>query len=511
MSYYQPVAKSAFWLSMAVIAACGGSTSDPAPEETYTADIQTDVLENGVEIKAPSVFFEGEKAQIQFPDSPYTLYITSEHLLANSPSAVSTEFVEVVPQLTGTGDTEQVVTRMAFNIGKPDQFDHQGWSRPVYQYPIELGDPVTLKSGDNLRLSANLSDAFLDSKKDDFESFTWKQLEGPNIDPINTDNVNLSLTLPDVAEVTRMRFQLTAKTIQGKFFRREKIVFVVPETAWVSATHIEQGVNNAVVAREDGSIVHFSLDDELTYSDSPFSNLKQLEDGTPLWALAETGELKWFTEGEGWQSPLQDLPAMTKLFGVFGDARSGSQMIDQSGNAYLVSSANHSLSMHGSQAISISHRYISEHTLLESGELVNSADQTITDNIAEIAHHAFRSNDGRIGVYSNQGELHFLSEFDAHTGFIAIASPKHATSGFPLPVFALRDSGEVVGSTPKSPPLPADLVEIRKIEVGQKLAMALKEDGTVIQWRAAVLRPDENNEVLRGEKPSPFNIKEGFY
>lgn len=511
MSYRNSVAKSAFWLSIAAIAACGGGTSDPAPEETYTADIQVEVLDNGVEIQAPSVFFEGEKAQIQFPDSPYTLYITSEHLLANSPSTVSTDFVEVVPQLTGTGETEQVVTRMIFNIGKPDQFEHQGWSRPVYQYPIELGDPLTLKSGDKLTLSASLSDAFLDSEKDDFESFIWKQIEGPNIEPLTPDNASLSLTLPDVAEITRLGFQLTAKTIQGKFFRKEKIVFVVPETAWVAATHIEQGVNNAVVAREDGSIVHYSLDGELTYSDSPFSNLKQLEDGTPLWALAETGELKWFGAEEGWQPPLQDLPAMRKLSGVFGDARPGSQMIDQSGNAYLIYPADHSLSMHGSQAISISHRYIGEHTLLESGELVNYADETITDNVAEIAHHAFRSNDGRIGVYSNQGELHFLSEFDAHTDFIAIASPKHATAGFPLPVFALRDSGEVVGSTPKSPPSPADLVQIREIEVGNKLGLALKENGTVIQWRTAVFTPDETNEVLRGEKPSPFNIKESFY
>ena len=511
MSFYHSVAKSAFWLSIAAIAACGGGTSDPTPEETYTADIQIDVLDNGVEIKAPSVFFEGEKVQIQFPNAPYTLHITSEHLLTNSPSTISTELVEVVPQLTGTGDAEQVTTRMVFNIGKPDQFEHQGWSRPVYQYPIELGDPLTLRSGDDLTISANLSDAFLDREKDDFESFIWKQLEGPSITPLDVDNASLSLTLPNAAEITRLRFQLTAKTIQGKLFRKEKIVFVVPETAWVAATHIEQGLNNAVLAREDGSIVHFSLDGELTYSGSPFNNLQQLEDGTPLWALAETGELKWFSTDKGWLSPLQDLPAMTKLFGVFGDARSGTQMIDQNGNAHLISPNDHSSSIHGNQALSVSHRYINEHTLLESGELVDSADMKIADNIAEIAHYAFRSGDGRVGIYSLDGQMYFLSEFDTYTDFVAIAAPKSAGVRMPMPVFALRDNGEVIGSTPKSPPVPTDLAEIRKIEVGGKLATALKQDGTVIQWRAAILTPNEANAVLRGEKPSPFNIKETYY
>lgn len=511
MSFYLSVAKSAFWLSVAAIAACGGGTSDQTAEETYTADIQIDVLDNGVEIKAPSVFFEGERVQIQFPNAPYTLHITSEHLLTNSPSTISTELVEVVPQLTGTGDAEQVTTRMIFNTGKPDQFEHQGWSRPVYQYPIELGDPLTLKSGGDLTLSANLSEAFLDSEKDAFDSFEWKQLEGPNIEPLDTNDASLSLTLPNVMEITRLRFQLTAKTIKDKIFRKEKVVFVVPDEAWVSVTHFDQGAQNTVVARDDGSIVRFSPIGEVSYSDSPFTNLKQLEDGTPLWALAETGELKWFSTDKGWLSPLQDLPAMTKLFGVFGDARSGTQMIDQNGNAHLISPNDHSSSIHGNQALSVSHRYTNEHTLLESGELVDSADMKIADNIAEIAHYAFRSGDGRVGIYSLDGQMYFLSEFDTYTDFVAIAAPKSASVRMPMPVFALRDNGEVIGSTPKSPPLPSDLAEIRKIEVGGKLATALKQDGTVIQWRAAVLTPNETNAVLRGEKPSPFNIKETYY
>lgn len=509
MSYAYSVTKSVLLLSISAIAACGGGASDPDPEETYTAEIQVDVLDNGIEIQAPAALFEGEQAEVQFYNAPYAVFMASQHLLTNG-SSVSTEF-HVVPQLLGTGDAEQLISRIIFDYGNPGQLEHQGWSRPVYQYPIELGDPITLRSGDDLTLSANLSDAFLDSDKDAFDWFEWKQVEGPNIASLDADNASLSLTLPDVAEISRLRFQLTAKTIKDKIFRKEKVVFVVPDEAWVAGTHFDQGVDNTVVAREDGSIVHFSYEGELTYSASPFSNLKQLEDGTPLWALAETGELMWFNAENTWQEPLQDLPAMAKLYGIFGDARWGTQMIDKAGNAYLVWPSDHSLSMHSTQAVSVSHQLLSTHTLFENGELKNSAGEMVSDGIAEIAHHAFRSADGRIGVYSHQGELQYLSEFDQYHDFFAIAAPKGAGVRMPMSVYALRENGEVVGSTPKSPSAPKDLVEIRNIEVGDRLATALKADGTVIQWRAAILGPDETNAVLRGEKPSPFNIKQAYY
>lgn len=509
MSYAYSVTKSVFLLSISAIAACGGSTSNPTPDETYTADIQVDVLDNGVEIRAPAVFFEGEPTQIGFSSSPFTIFLESENLLTNN-SLITAE-IQVVPQLTGTGDSEQLNSRIIFDIAKESQQELQGWSRPVYQYPIELGDPLTLKSGGDLTLSANLSEAFLDSEKDAFDSFEWEQLEGPNIGPLDADKAKLSLTLPDVTEITRLRFQLTAKTIKDKIFRKEKVVFVVPDEAWVSVTHFDQGAQNTVVARDDGSIVHFSPIGEVRYSDSPFTYLKQLEDGTPLWALAENGELKWFNVDRAWQSPLQDLPAMSKVFGIFGDARWGTQMIDETGNAYLVWPSDHSLSMHSTQAVSVSHRLLSQHTLFESGELKDSAGELVSDGIAEISQNAFRSLDGRIGVYSNEGALHYLSEFDQHSDIVMIASPKHVSANFPPTVFAVRENGDIVGSTPKAPPAPRDLVNIRKVEVGQKVATALNEDGTVIQWRVAILKPDETNEVLRGEKPSPFNIKKNFY
>lgn len=510
MSHYQSLLKVALWNSLGALGACGGDKtgSDPTSKNTYAAEIQVDVLDNGVEISGPAIFFEGQSAQIQFSGSQHQVLVGSAHLLGNNFGF--SEF-QLVPQLVGMGEHEQVTTRLTLNYGTTEQFVHDGWSRPVYQYPIELGDPITLKGGSDTILSAVLSDSFLDSDKDDFERFSWKQTEGPELGLTGADGADLTLKLPQVSDITRLRFQLSARSIKGKVFRREKIVFVVPDAAWLEATHIDQGADNALVAREDGSIVHMSFQGELQYTSSPFADLRQLENSDAgLWALAETGELSW-NNGSGWQSPLQDLPGMAKLFGVFSDARSGTQMIDQSGNAYLVSGSTHDLSAPTSQVLSVSHRYIGEHFLLESGEIVTKAGEVVADNIDEIANHAFRQNDGRIGVYSNDEQLLFLEEFDQYNDIVAIAAEKWAGANFPMTVFALRENGDVVGVTPKSPSLPKDLTGIREIDLGDNLAMALKHDGTVIQWRAAVLLPAEINSVLSGDKPSPFNIRESFY
>jgi hypothetical protein len=518
------ILKMALWISFGVLSACGGSKTGPIDGDAYAAEMQVDVLDNGLEIRSPSVLFEGQPAQIEFSDSEQRVFVASEHLLIASASPSQ---LKIVPLLVGAGEHELAALKITLNCCTAELSEDYGWSRPVYQYPIELGDPITLRAGSDLILSAVLSNSFLDNQKDDFELFTWKQIEGPDLGLTNTDSADLTLKLPKVSNITRLRFQLSAKSIKGKVFRREKIVFVVPEAAWLVATHIDQGVDNTAVAREDGSIVHLSFKGELKYSISPFANLKQLENSAPystltetgepswfnlsVWALAETGELRWFSQSGEWLPPLQDLPRMAKLFGVFNDARFGTQMIDQSGSAYAVGRNAHDSTAGASQALSVSHRYLSAHTLLQNGELVDGYGMLVTDNIAEIANRAFRRNDGRIGIYEFEGELHFLDAFDQYNDIIAIASVKRGDARFPLPVFALRDNGDVVGVTPKSPALSKDLTDIRELDFGHKLALALKDDGTVIQWRAAVLVPAEINSILSGDKPSPFNIRESFY
>lgn len=216
----------------------------------------------------PDYLIYGQKAQIKLKlIAPKDYSISGNILLENgTASGFNNQYnlrldaqtpeltVEYTPDLT-SAEFGKADIKTKFIGNDSDNYSATTYSKPtpIYMRTLYAGPAQTIKSGSQEQLNAKVNQ-YLENQIGKLSNFSWQQLEGPTVQLTRITDRDVEFTAPEVSDVTKLRFSITASAEKHNSpFTEEKVVYVVPSDRWLKTVRTFQ--QDAIALREDGTAV----------------------------------------------------------------------------------------------------------------------------------------------------------------------------------------------------------------------------------------------------------------
>lgn len=383
---------------------------------------------------------------------------------------------------------------------------------PVFDPPLNVGYPLTVKEGREIELIMGL-DADFQREIAPLDRVEWRQVDGPLVSLANASSATATFTAPNTDEIQKLTFQANAGSDStGESFSEHKTVFVVPEQQWVDAVAIHNADPYSSVLRADGTVLHLHKLDPQAVKQESFSPERVVDlngSHTATVALFEDGTVSMlWSWDDAWPGGVQGpdpLQGLTGIKQIYGTRNRNTYNPEDIWEAYLTESGELSLGrFRGIRAIDTGLAGISfspEYKFRVNGDLLGPEEQIIAYDVQLVGGAAYLTADGHVGHM-----IHELPEdlFPPDNDYVALATGFgycHAS------IFAVRDNGEVDSYTPDSHIMPPEVRHVRMLKPECASHMALTQDGTVLVWPGDLRFSHANHPVITGEQPSPFNLK----
>lgn len=221
-----------------------------------------------VEIEMPPYLVFGQKAQIKLKlIAPKEYHITGDLYINDLPingsnssfhiglnAQTSERIVEYTPDFR-SAEFAKIDIKAKFKGNDSDNYTATTYSQvtPLYMHTLYAGPAQTIKAGSQEQLNVK-TNPLLEQQIGEFGNFTWQQVEGPTVQLTKKSARDTEFTAPEVSNVTKLRFSITASTEGGNTtLKEEKVVYVVPSNRWLKT--IKTFDQDLIAVREDGSVV----------------------------------------------------------------------------------------------------------------------------------------------------------------------------------------------------------------------------------------------------------------
>lgn len=430
-------------------------------------------------------------------------YIVPKYVFQNEPFNYTVLENGELKELSGVISKSALEGCCDFYVGSIDD-KPQYINIPTYPEVPYVGPPLTLPANQTHVIKVSLNTEPLESLSDQVADISWRQTSGES--SYETDASGLSLTFDTsmVTEIERWVFAVKVTTAQGHTFEREKVVFVVPQNDWLSATQIYQGPRSSEIAvRENNSFVYLEGDLKFASTDYYFSEVLDqpiklvASDNIQAHVVTENNQLRAYRNGNE-SIILQDFGNITEMVGV-SSARTTTLIVNEEGNVFS-SYGDYNLGQELSDAVSVTPQLSYNVYLNQQGEIVDErSGVTLAQNIQQLSVFAYLTDAGRVGIIEDEfGVIGLvakeLSVFNQYNDYTYVTSPNLGETPFDNTVFALRENNTVV-SNARLPPTLENIIQLSG-------SSALHRDGWVYHM---------NSDGKQGLLPNPVNLTQDAF
>lgn len=442
---------------------------------------------------------KAETRSVTFGGSEYTV---PEYVFENEPFKYTVLENGELKELSGLITKPTLDACCNFFVGLVDG-EAKYINMPTYAEVPYVGPPLTLPANQTHVIKVALNTEPLNFLSDQIADISWQQTAGESSYETDASGLSLSFEAPEVTEIERWVFAVKVTTVLGHTFEREKVVFVVPQNDWLSATQVYQGSDRSeIVVRENNSFVY--LEEDLQIKSDAYYFSEVLDQPIKLVAseniqahvVTEDNQLRTYRNGNE-SIILQDFGNITEMVGVVS-ARTTTLIVNEGGGVFT-SFADYRVEL--SDAVSVTPQLLRHIYLNQQGEIVDErSGVTLAENIQQLSVFAYLTDDGRVGIidYGTTGliEARELSAFNQYNDYTYVTSPNLGEKAYGNTVFALRENNTVVSNV-RLPPTLDNIIQLSG-------SSALHRDG----W---VYHMNSYNYGNEGLLPNPVNLtKDAF-